>query len=437
MLAAFETLFTSGFHGKPFLMTQTRQFLLTVGFVLVAACMTGQASAQNAHQAQVWAASWGASQQIPEPQNALPAADLKDATVRQIFHLSVGGPALRVHVSNAFGTAALHFTSVHIARPLSPSSAAIDPKSDRTLLFAGSAEVTVPQGAEFVSDPVDYAVAPLSDVAVTFHLDTAPATETGHPGSRATSYYAQGDAVSAAALADAKHVDHWYQISEIDVQGAPGAASVVALGDSITDGHGATANGNDRWTDVLAARLQGSPKMRSIGVSNQGIGGNHLLTDGLGPNVLARFDRDVLAPAAMKWVIVFEGVNDLGGLALNGEVTPEAHAARVQAVIAAYQQIILRAHAHGLRVYGATITPYVGSGYYHPGPPSEADRQAVNQWIRAAGHFDAVIDFDAVVRDPAHPDHLLPAYDCGDHLHPSPAGYKAMGEAVSLGLFAR
>jgi lysophospholipase L1-like esterase len=437
MLTAFETLFTSGFHGKPFLMTQTRQFLLTLGFILVAACMTGQASAQGAHQAQVWVASWGASQQIPEPQNALPAADLTHATVRQIFHLSVGGRALRVHVSNAFGTAALHFTSIHIARPLSLSSATIDPKSDRPLLFAGSAEVTVPPGAEFISDPVDYAVAPLSDVAVTFHLDTPPARETGHPGSRATSYYAQGDAVSAAALADAKHVDHWYQISEIDVLGARGAASVVALGDSITDGHGATTNGNDRWTDVLAARLQASPKTHSIGVVNKGIGGNHLLTDGLGPNVLARFDRDVLAPEAVKWVIVFEGVNDLGGLALNGEATPEAHAARVQAVIAAYQQIILRAHAHGLRVYGATVTPYVGSGYYHPGPQSEADRQAVNQWIRAAGHFDAVIDFDAVVRDPAHPDQLLPADDCGDHLHPSPAGYKAMGEAVPLALFAR
>jgi lysophospholipase L1-like esterase len=437
MLTAFETLFTSGFHGKSFLMTQTRQFFLTVGFVFVAACMMGQASAQSAHQAQVWVASWGAAQQIPEPQNALPAADLTDATVRQVFHLSVGGPALRVHVSNAFGTAALHFTSVHVARPLSPSAAAIDPASDRTLRFAGSVEVTVPPGAEFVSDPVDYAVAPLSDVAVTFHLDTPPSTETGHPGSRATSYYEPGDAVSAPALADAKRVDHWYQVSEIDVLGAPGAASVVALGDSITDGHGATTNGNDRWTDVLARRLQASPKTRSIGVSNQGIGGNHLLTDGLGPNVLARLDRDVLAPEAVKWVIVFEGVNDLGGLAMNGEVTPEAHAARVQSVIAAYQQIILRAHAHGLRVYGVTVTPYAGSDYYHPGPLSEADRQAVNQWIRATGHFDAVIDFDAVVRDPAHTDRLLPAYDCGDHLHPSPAGYKAMGEAIPLALFAR
>jgi len=400
--------------------------------------MWGQPSAQGTSQPQVWVASWGASQQIPEPQNALPSADLRDSTVRQIFHLSVGGSALRVHLSNAFGTEALHFTSIHTARPLSPSSPVIDPASDRLLRFAGSAEVTIPPGAEYVSDPLDYSVAPLSDVAVTFHLDAPPATETGHPGSRATSYYVHGDAVSAPTMIDAKHVDHWYQISEIDVEEAtPGAASVVALGDSITDGHGATTNGNDRWTDVLAVRLQATTKTQSIGVSNQGIGGNHLLTDGLGPNALARFDRDVLAPAAVKWVIVFEGVNDLGGLERNGEVMPTAHAALVQSVIAAYQQIILRAHVHGLRVYGATITPYVGSTYYHPGQLSEADRQTVNQWIRAAGHFDAVIDFDAVIRDSEHPDRMLPAYDSGDHLHPSPAGYKAMGDAIPLNLFTR
>jgi lysophospholipase L1-like esterase len=181
--------------------------------------------------------------------------------------------------------------------------------------------------------------------------------------------------------------------------------------------------------------MQGAPNTRNIGVSNQGIGGNHLLTDGLGPNALARFDRDVLAPAGVRWLIVFEGVNDLGGLTRDGEVSPAEHAALVQRVLAAYQQIIARAYAHGLRVYGATITPFAGSTYYHPGALTESDRQAVNQWIRAAGHFDAVIDFDSVVRDPAHPDRLLPAYDCSDHLHPSPAGYRAMGNAVPLTLF--
>jgi lysophospholipase L1-like esterase len=392
--------------------------------------------AQPAARPQTWVASWGTSQQIPEPQNALAPDDLRDATVRQIIHLSAGGAEVRVHLSNAFGTEALHFTSAHIARPISAASAAIDPATDKALAFAGNSEVTVPPGAEVVSDALEFPATPLSNLAVTFHLDTPLAQETGHPGSRATSYYVHGDSVAAANLTDPKHVDHWCQLSGVDVLAAPGAGSVVALGDSITDGHGATTNGNDRWTDVLAARLQGTPTMRGVGVSNQGIGGNHLLIDGLGPNALARFDRDVLAPAGVRWLIVFEGVNDLGGLARNGEVTPAEHAALVERVLTAYQQIIVRAHTHGLKVIGATITPYVGSDYYHPGPLSEADRQAVNQWIRAAGHFDAVVDFDKVVGDPQHPDRLLPAYDCGDHLHPSPAGYKAMGEAVPLSFFA-
>jgi lysophospholipase L1-like esterase len=416
-------------------MKQGLRFLAIVGFVAI--CFLARTLARPAAKETVWVASWGASQQIPEPQNALPSDELRDATVRQIFRLSVGGPALRVRLSNAFGTEALHFTSVHIARAVSPSLPAIDVASDRPLTFAGSADVSVPPGAEFVSDPLEFAVTPLSDVAVTFHLELPPSRETGHPGSRATSYYEHGNAVSAATMTGAKHVDHWYQISEIDVQAAPGAGTVVALGDSITDGHGATTNGNDRWTDVLAQRLQGSPEPRNIGVSNQGIGGNHLLTDGLGPNALARFDHDVLAPAGVRWVIVFEGVNDLGGLARDGEVSPAEHAAQVQRVVSAFQQIIARAHAHGLRVYGATITPYVGSTYYHPGPLSESDRQAVNQWIRGAGHFDAVIDFDSVLRDPEHPERLLPGYDSGDHLHPSPAGYRALGNAVSLALFAQ
>jgi lysophospholipase L1-like esterase len=418
-------------------MKLTWKFPAIVGLLLISGSSMAQAGIQPAAKQEVWVVSWGASQQVPEPQNAIPADDLRDATVRQIFHLSIGGPALRVHISNAFGTEALRFTSVHVARPLSPASPAIDGTSDRPLTFAGNTDVTVPPGAEFISDALEFPVAPLSDLAVTFHLNSPPTGETGHPGSRATSYYVHGDAVSAASLTEPKQMDHWYQVSEIDVQAVPGAGAVVTLGDSITDGHGAMTNGNDRWTDVLAQRLQGSPSTRNIGVSNQGIGGNHLLTDGLGPNVLARFDRDVLAPANVRWVVVFEGVNDLGGLARNGEVSPAEHAALVLRLLSAYSQVIARAHTHGLRVYGATITPYVGSNYYHPGPLSESDRQAVNQWIRSPGHFDAVIDFDAVVRDPQHPDQLLPNYDCGDHLHPSPAGYKAMGTAISLDLFAR
>ncbi|MDE3103583.1 MAG: SGNH/GDSL hydrolase family protein [Acidobacteriota bacterium] len=384
-----------------------------------------------------WVASWGSSQQVPEPQNSLPPDDLRDATLRQTVHLSVGGAALRVHLSNAFGTHALRVTAAQVAKPVVPGGSAIDPATTHPLTFAGRAEVSIPPGAEMISDALPLAVAPGADLTLSIHLESPPDQQTGHPGSRATTYYVHGDLTSAADLPGAHHVDHWYQLTAVDVLARAPAATVVALGDSITDGHGATTNGNDRWPDALARRLQSNPATASVGVSNQGIGGNHLLTDGLGPNALARLDRDMLAPAGVRWVLLLEGVNDLGGLARTGEVPQARHDALVQQVLAAYQQIIDRAHAHGLRLYGATITPYVGSDYYHPGPLSEADRQAVNAWIRTAGHFDAVVDFDQAVRDPAHPDRLLPAFDCGDHLHPSPAGYQAMADAIPLALFAQ
>jgi len=427
-------------------MMSARKFVVVsiCGAVLLAAVAQAGAKPKKKSQkpaespAETWIETWGASQQIPEPQNALPADDMRDSTIRQIFHLSVGGTTIRVHLTNAFGFQALHFTSVHIAKPVSISAAAIDVATDKALTFSGENDVTVPPGAEMVSDPIQFPVDTLGSVAVTYHLDNPPGRQTSHPGSRATTYYVHGDEVAAADLPDAKKVDHWYQVTGIDVvDGAIGAGTVVALGDSITDGHAATTNGNDRWTDAFAANLQSSPATRNVAVSNRGTGGNHLLTDGLGPNALARFDRDVLAPAGVKWLIVFEGVNDLGGLSIRGDALPAAHAAMVANIEQAYEQMIVRAHAHGIRVYGATITPYAGSGYYHPFASDEADRQAINAWIRAAGHFDAVIDFDAVVRDPAHPDHLLPTFDCGDHLHPSPAGYKAMGDAVPLSLFAQ
>ena len=281
--------------------------------------------------AQNWVGSWAASQQIPEPQNSLAPDDLRDATLRQIVHLSVGGPVLRVHLSNAFGSLPLHLLSVHIARPLSAAAAKIDPVSDRPLTFSGSPDVIIPAGAEYLSDPVEFPVTPLSDLAVSIHFGDAPAPQTGHPGSRATSYLvfglAHGDAVSAADLPEAKKFDHWYQLAAVDVAAQPNAAAVVVLGDSITDGHGATTNGNDRWTDVLAQRLQAGVTTRDIGILNEGIGGNHLLTDGLGPSALARFDRDVLAQAGVRWVIVLEGVNDLGGFTRLSDPPQAEHAA--------------------------------------------------------------------------------------------------------------
>ena len=407
---------------------------------LVLILATATASAQQASPSPqlwtgAWTGSWAASQQLPEPQNSLASDDLRDATLRQIVHLSVGGSAIRIHLSNAFGTQPLHLASVHVARPVSPASLKIDPASDRAVSFSGSPDVIIPAGAEYLSDPLTYPVLPLSDLSVSIHYDEAPASQTGHPGSRATSYLMHGDAVAAADLADAKKFDHWYQLAGVDVAGGTGA--VVALGDSITDGHGATTNGNDRWTDVLAQRLQANEATRSVGVLNEGIGGNHLLTDGLGPNVLARFDRDVLAQPGVRWVIVLEGVNDLGGLTRLSDPPQGTHAAFVRRLLASYEQIVARAHDAHLRVIGATILPYTDSDYYHPPASNEADRQAINAWIRAAGHFDAVVDFDKALADPARPNHLNPAYDSGDHLHPSAAGYRVMGELIPLSLFGR
>jgi lysophospholipase L1-like esterase len=384
-----------------------------------------------------WVGSWAASQQVPETQNSLDPQLLRDATLRQIVHLSVGGDQLRVRVSNAFGTEPLHLTAVHVARPVSAAGAAIDAASDTQVMFNGSSDVMIPAGAEYLSDAVAFPVAALSSLAISIHFDRPPMGETGHPGSRATSYVARGDLVSAVSLPDAKTVEHWYQVSGVDVTSSVQAGAVVTLGDSITDGHGATTNENDRWPDVLAARMQAEKSTRMLGVLNEGIGGNRLLLDGLGPNALARFDRDVLAQTGVRAVIVLEGVNDLGTLTRDHDVSAEEHRALVRKIEGAYSQMIERAHAHGIRVMGATILPYSGSKYYHPGPESEADRQAINAWIREVGHFDAVVDFDKLTRDPAHPDHLLPAYDSGDGLHPGPGGYKAMGEAIPLKELAR
>jgi lysophospholipase L1-like esterase len=388
------------------------------------------------HAQTYWVGSWAASQQLVEPHNSLPADDLRDATLRQIVHLSLGGSTLRVKISNRFGTEPLHFTGVHIARPESPASAKIVAGTDKALTFSGAPDVIVPAGADYVSDPIHFPLAPLSDLAVTVHIDIPPAQQTGHPGSRAMSYVVHGDQLSAADLADAKKVEHWYFIAGVDVDATSYSAAIVTLGDSITDGHGATTNGNDRWPDVLARRLQAQSETKNIAVLNHGIGGNRLLLESLGPNALARFDHDVIAQTGVRYLIVLEGVNDLGMFTKDGNGSPAEHQQEVHRIIGAYEQMIARAHAHGIKVFGATIMPFVGSAFYHPGPDTDADRQAINEWIRTPGHFDGVVDFDKLTRDPDRPDRLATKYDSGDHLHPSPAGYAAMGEAVPLSWFA-
>jgi len=390
----------------------------------------------HANDSQLWVGSWATSQQLVEPNNALSPGDLRDATLRQIVHLSIGGHEVRVRLSNRFGSTPLLVTALGIARAVSPGSSKIVPSSEKVMTFSGSPEITIPPHADYLSDPVSFPADALSDVAITIHLDAAPEDETGHPGSRATSYVSHGNLVSARELEGAKTVDHWYFVAGIDVAASPGTAAIVALGDSITDGHGSTTNGNDRWTDVLARRLQAQPGAPNLAVLNQGIGGNHLLTDGLGPNALSRINHDVIAQPGVRYLIVFEGINDVGMLARSPNPTEKDHDTLVQRMTAAYEQIIVRAHTSGIKVIGATLTPFVGSDYYHPGPASEADRQAVNEWIRNPAHFDAVIDFDKIARDPEHPERFLPAFDCGDHLHPSPSGYATMAQGIPFSLFA-
>lgn len=382
-----------------------------------------------------WVGAWAASQQIPEPRNTVPLDSLQNATLRQVIHLSVGGEMIRLRVSNAFGTEPLHLLAVHVARPVSPATSQIEPETDKAVTFNGNPDVLVPVGAEYFSDPLKYPVKPLSNLTITMQIEAAPGQETSHPGSRATSYLAQGVPVTVAEMPKATTIEHWYFLSGLDVTAPANAAAVVALGDSITDGHGATTNGNNRWTDDLAQRIQDAKLGHEVSVLNEGTGGNRLLEYGLGPDALARFNRDVLSQTGARYLIVLEGVNDLGMLTHDRTATEAEHNDLTHRIIGSFRQIITRAHARGIKVIGGTIMPFVGSAYYHPGALTEADRQAINTWIRAKGHFDAVVDFDRVIRDPAHPDRLRPDYDSGDHLHPSVVGYNAMAKAIPLALF--
>jgi lysophospholipase L1-like esterase len=386
--------------------------------------------------AQHWVGSWAASQQVPEPNNALRPEQLTDVTLRQLMRVTLGGPRLRVRLSNTFGTTPLRIDSVQVARTPGGDSARIL-RGGAAITFAGRSEVVIPAGAEITSDPAALALAPLATVAVTMHVPMPPAQQTGHPGSRATSWLLHGDHVSDLDLPGAEGVEHWYLLAGIDVEAPPGAAAIVTLGDSITDGRGVMHSGNNRWPDILADRLQADPRTRHLAVLNQGVGGGRVLNDGAGPNALARFERDALAMPGVRYVLILEGVNDLGTFTRDAPQPPEAHAELVRRLVAAYAEMIRRAHERGLVVIGGTIIPFGRFELYHPTAVNEADRQAVNAWIRAPGHFDAVVDFDALLRDPVHPERMRAAVDSGDHIHPSLAGYRAMGEAVPLALFTR
>jgi lysophospholipase L1-like esterase len=373
-----------------------------------------------------WVGTWASSPQLAERDSLPPAPGFADATLRQVVHVSIGGSQIRARFSNSFGSTSLTILAAHVAK--AAKSGSIQPESDRALAFQGLPSVTIPPGALVNSDPLEFDLRPLSDLAVTIRLKGSPVGVTTHSGARATSYLVQGDAMTAGDLPSAQTVDHWYFLNGVDIASRDSAAAVVVLGDSITDGKNSTTNENRRWTDELARRLSANVPTADIGVLNEGIGGNRLLHDGLGPNALSRLDRDVLTQSGARWLLVFEGVNDIG------TCTKECNLDSLsQEIIGAYEQIIVRAHSQGKQVYGATITPF-GASFY-ASPEAERARHAVNNWVRASGRFDAVIDFDAVIRDSTNPSNLSAIADSGDHLHPADAGYKAMGDSIDLKLF--
>ncbi|MCK2216510.1 SGNH/GDSL hydrolase family protein [Actinomadura sp. ATCC 31491] len=392
-----------------------------------------------------WVDTWTAMPQRAEPADLPPAPYgggggrpvLAGATLRQTVRVSAGGPRLRLRLSNAFGGAPLPVTRLTVALPAGgrAGGSAIEPGTSRPVTFSGRPSVVAPPGAQAVSDPVDLPLAPASVVTVTIHLAEGQrsAAVTAHPGSRTTSHLAPGDQCDAAELTGATPVDHWYLLGAAEVWAGPDTSALVLLGDSLTDGRGSTTNGNDRWPDQLYDRLLDRLGEAAPAIANQAAGGNRVLADGLGPSALARLDRDVLARSGARWLIVFEGVNDLG----TAGAAPAAQKRAAADLIAGYEQIVTRAHAGGLIVYGATLTPFGGNDYDDPDGSREAARQAVNDWIRAGGRFDAVLDFDRAVRDPAEPRRLRAAFDVGDGLHLSPAGYAALAAAVPAELFTR
>jgi len=400
--------------------------------LLLLLALAALAAPLHAGSADGWTAAWTSAQMVPAGDQVVPGEWLDDATLREVVRVGLSGRRLRLRLSNVYGKEPLAIDGVTVAHSADNRTARIA-GSVATVRFGGRADTVIPAGAEVWSDPVDLAVAAGGDLTVSLYEPKAPTPPTGHPGSRATTYFVHGNKVAAENLTGAQTAPRWLTIAGVEVF-APKARAIAVFGDSITDGYGVQPDTNLRWTDHLAARLRADRSFGPVAVLNAGIGGNRLLNDGLGPNALARFDRDVLSQPGVTHVIVLEGVNDLGTLTKDAPVTPEPHAALVARAIEALRQIALRARAQGIAAIGGTIMPFGTSRLYHPDAATEADRQAINAWIRAPGHFDAVIDFDAAMRDPANPSRLDPKLDSGDGLHPSLEGYRAMAAAVPLRL---
>jgi lysophospholipase L1-like esterase len=398
--------------------TRSRSVIVTLTIALCVQPLLAKPDAQK------WVGTWASA---PVIETHATNAEEAGTTLREVVHVSIGGEMVRVRFSNLFGTAPLVIGAAQIAQTLKGASIVAD--SGKPVTFHGQPAVSIPPGALAVSDPVPFKFAPLSDLTVSFYLPSPSGPITEHAFADATNYRASGNVVSNATLDTPTTVTSWEYLNGIDTLAAADAGAVITLGDSITDGAKSTIDTNQRWPDELARRLQADPRHRNLSVLNEGIGGNKILVDGFGPNALARFDRDVLAQSGAKYLLILEGINDIGSL----HNKPDSGLTAAD-LISGLNQMIVRAHAHGIAVIGCTLTPYHGAGYSTEN--GEAIRKAVNDWIRTGGAFDGFVDFEAAVRDPDHPDTFLPSDDPGDHLHPNDAGYKAMGDAIDLKLFA-
>ena len=405
---------------------QDRFVGVRLALVLAAVSVMG-VKASAAAQPDHWVGTWATA---PLGEANTPAGPgTSDMTLREIVHVSRGGERVRVEFTNEFGTDLLTIGAAHIA--LSAGGSEIKLGSANALTFNGKSSITIPVGAMVISDPADLKLPVLSDLAISIFIPTQPLrTVTQHTFADQTNYIATGDVVGEKTLTAPEKFAQWRFVKGVDVLGGANDGAIVTLGDSITDGAYATENGNARWPDVLARRLQADKKLAGLGVLNQGIGGNRVLHEGYGPSAEARFDRDVLSQAGVKYVVIMEGINDIG----NATSPTNPHdPVTADEMIAGLAQLVERAHVHGIKVIGATLTPYVGAKYQSDA--GEKIRVAVNDWIRTNKSLDGLIDFDLVTRDPANPSMFLPVMDHGDHLHPGDAGYKAMGESVDLKLF--
>lgn len=399
-----------------------RPLKVLAGTMLVVAAMAiaPGTTAKDGGHAGHWVGTWNAS-----PQAAFHPVELNGQTVRQVVHASIGGTRVRVRLSNAYGTESLHIGAARVG--LRSTGASIVSGSDRALTFNGSESTTIPAGALAISDPVILRVPDRGDLAVSIYVPGTALAATEHSLGLQTTYISpQGDFSGADTLPTAATTQSYYFLAGVEVDAAPNSRAVVTLGDSITDGLHSTPDANARWPNRLAERLRTQKGGSKVAVLNAGISGNRVLDDTVGTNASARLDRDVLVQSGVRYLIVLQGINDIG--------FPGSPAA--DEIIAGHLQIIDRAHAVGLKVYGGTLTPFQAflPGFYYT-DDGEAKRQAVNQWIRTSRAYDAVIDFDKAIRDPKNPARMRPAYDSGDNLHPNDAGYKAMADAIDLSLF--